>query len=488
MKDRDTVPDFESRFRRERELGAGGQGEAWLAYDERLHRKVVLKRLKVPEGSLEASRVVAERAKREARAAGALNHPGIVTVFDQFVDHMGWSWIVMEYVEGPSLRESLESGPLPLAEVAGIGAQIASALVAAHQAGVIHRDIKPANILLADDRAVVVDFGIASISDETTITAPGARIGTPQYMAPEQYSTGSTSPASDIWSLGATLYHAVEGRAPLTGEPFPPSWAPSTMHRAGVLEPLIKQLMRRNPAERPVAADVATALKSIVEDLETNGHAAIDRLLSQATEERDRGALDRAEDGFWTALDLAIQRHARRQEGWAWDGLGSCRWRADDPEMAMRFFARADRIAEETDDALLRAWCLHNLGTYRRKRGEPATAKTLFEQALTLAHAHRLAAPAGWTHHQLAEMAAEAGDAHREKEQYAAAANVGLDSGDDALAGWSLFNMARCEERARELHEAREHYAQALEIGTRSQNPWMIEQSNEGLQRSRRPR
>jgi tetratricopeptide (TPR) repeat protein len=131
---------------------------------------------------------------------------------------------------------------------------------------------------------------------------------------------------------------------------------------------------------------------------------------------------------------------------------------------------------------------LHNLGTYRRKRGEPATAKTLFEQALTLAHAHRLAAPAGWTHHQLAEMAAEAGDAHREKEQYAAAANVGLDSGDDALAGWSLFNMARCEERARELHEAREHYAQALEIGTRSQNPWMIEQSNEGLQRSRRPR
>ncbi|MFF1872076.1 protein kinase [Kitasatospora herbaricolor] len=480
----------------ERRLGAGGQGEAWLAYDNRLRRRVVVKRLTVPEGaSAETSDVRVARAEREARAAGALSHPGIVTVFDQFPGDDGLPWTVMEYVEGPSLAEALDSGPLPVREVARIGAQIAAALAVAHGAKVIHRDIKPANVLLADERTVVADFGIASVPDEVTLTATGVPIGTLQFMAPEQLTGGQASTASDMWSLGATLYRAVEGRSP-----FPVGslhelvlavgrGVPEPMRTAGALEPVIDQLMRLVPEERPSAAVTAASLREIVEDLEAKeqGAAAIDRLLAQATEEREKGALDRAEDIYWTALDLAIQRNAGRQQGWAWDGLGSCRWRAGDPETAMRFFTRAARMAEVTDDALMRAWSLYNFGTYWRGRGEPAQAADFFRQALDWADAHQCAAAAGWTLHQMAELAAEDGDTRQEKEHYAAAGRIGSDSGDDVLAGWSLFNTARCEERAHDRRRAREHYAQALEIGLRIPNRWMVEQSKGALQRFTTP-
>ncbi|WP_190210668.1 protein kinase domain-containing protein [Kitasatospora indigofera] len=476
----------------ERPLGAGGQGVAWLAYDERLQRRVVVKRIGVAEASSAgAGDVRVARAEREARAAAALRHPGIVTVFDQFPGDDGLPWTVMEYVEGPSLLEALESGPLPVEQVARIGAQIASALVAAHAAEVIHRDIKPANILLAGERTVVVDFGIASMPGEVTLTATGAPIGTPQFMAPERLDAGQASTASDMWSLGATLYRAVEGRSPFPGSTLQEVYLavargiPEPMRTAGVLQPVIGQLMRLLPEERPSAAVTAASLREIVEGLEVKeqGAAAIDRLLGQATEERENGALDRAEDTYWTALDLAIQRNAPRQQGWAWDGLGSCRWRAGDPETAMRFFTRAARTAELTDDALMGAWSLHNFGTYWRGRGEPARATDFFRQALTLANAHQCAAAAGWTHHQLAELAAEDGDTRQERNNYAAAARIGSDAGDDVLAGWSLFNTARCEERTKDLQQAREHYAQAREIGLRISNRWMAEQSEERLQR-----
>ncbi len=206
-----------NRYRRERLLGKGGQGEAWLAYDMRLRRRVVLKQLKLPDGLTvqERERLIAW-AEREARAAGRLNHPGIVTVHDQFPDENGLPWIVMEYVQGRSLRDVLQQGPLPVAEVARIGALIAQALAVAHEAGIVHRDIKPANVLLEGVRAVVADFGIASLLGEATLTPEGTAIGTPAFMAPEQIRQGETSPASDMWSLGATLYCAVEGRPPFT--------------------------------------------------------------------------------------------------------------------------------------------------------------------------------------------------------------------------------------------------------------------------------
>ncbi|MEV8097968.1 serine/threonine-protein kinase [Kitasatospora sp. NPDC085879] len=491
-----TVEEVGGRYRLEQKLGAGGQGEAWLAYDTRLRRRVVLKRVAVPEGSPgEPGEILLARAEREARAAGNLRHPGIVTVFDQFSDHNGLPWMVMEYVAGRSLQHALESGPLAVVEAARIGAQVAAALAAAHAAGVVHRDIKPANILLADDRAVLADFGIASAPNEVTLTATRTAPGTPPFMAPEQIHDGLSSPASDMWSLGVTLYRAVEGRLPFPGDSLPQvllavsRGVPEPMRRAAALTSLISQLLRREPSERPAAAVAAASLRDVVRSQEAtdSGSADIDQLLTRATHDRDHGDVQRAEDTYWSALDLAIQQHARQQEGWAWDGLGSCRSRADDPDMAIRFFARAARIADETEDALLQAWSLHNFGTYRRRKGEPDAAKDYFEQALAVAEARHFAAPAGWTHHQMAELAACDGDTHREKEHYRAAVRVALDSGEDELAGWSLYNVARCEERAADFQQAREHYARALEIGARIPNRWMIEQAEDGLRRTAGP-
>ncbi|SFM72988.1 Serine/threonine protein kinase [Streptomyces sp. cf124] len=492
MEEADTIPVVDTRYRLERRLGAGGQGEAWLAYDVRLHRRVVLKQCKVPEGvSAEAREVVIARAEREARAAGKLNHPGIVTVHDQFSDSSGLPWMVMEHVDGQSLQEVLDGGPLRVTEAARIGAQIAAALAAAHAAGVVHRDIKPANILLADSRAVIADFGIATVQGEITLTPTGTVIGTPQYMSPEQIRGGPTSSASDMWSLGATLYRAVEGRSPFPGDSYPQlilavsSGVPEPMRTAGALQSLIGQLMRFEPAERPAAAVAAASMREVVEGLPTAGPglADIDRLLEQATKERDEGALDQAEDHYRSALDLAIQHRARRKEGWAWDGLGSCRWRNGDHEMALKFFTRADRLADETDDTHLKAWSLYNLGVYRRTRGELAAAKDFLEQALAVADAHRCPAAAGWTHHHLAELAQDEDDARREEEHYAAALRVGLASDDDGLTGWSLIHVARCAERSSDLPQAGEHYARALEIGARIHNTWMVREAEEGLAR-----
>ncbi|NUP34008.1 MAG: serine/threonine protein kinase [Streptomycetaceae bacterium] len=491
MRDGTTIPIVDSRYRLERKLGAGGHGEAWLATDVRLRRPVVLKRL-IDPGAVrgESTKIRIARAEREARAAGGLKHPGIVTVFDQFPDSDGLPWIVMEYVDGPSLREALVSGPLPVGEVARIGGQIASALATAHAAGVVHRDIKPANILLAEGQAVVADFGIASVPDEIALTATGTALGTPEFMAPEHLG-GEASAASDMWSLGATLYWAVEGRPPFRGDSILQVVAAigrgvaEPMRLAGPLEPFIRDLMQFRASDRPTATAAADVLRGLVENSgrPTAGVTAIDRLLAEAAKERDTGSCEKGEDLYWTALDLAIRDGARPQQGWAWDGIGSCRWRADDPETAMRFFTRAAQIADETGDKLLEAWSLHNFGAYRRKRGEFAAAKDFFARTLTLATEREFTGALGWTYHHLAEIAAEEGDARQEQDHYAAAARVGLDGGADELAGWSLFNVARCAERADRLGEAREHYAQALEIGSRIRNRWMIEQSSDALRR-----
>ncbi|MDX3646065.1 serine/threonine-protein kinase [Streptomyces sp. MB09-02B] len=467
MEHEGTVPVVDTRYRLERRLGAGGQGEAWLAYDVRLRRRVVLKQCTIPEGvSAEQREVLIARAEREARTAGKLKHPGIVTVHDQLSDRFGLPWIVMEHVDGQSLREVLDEGPLHATEAARIGEQIATALAAAHAAGVVHRDIKPANILLEDGRAVIADFGIATMAGEITLTPTGTVIGTPQYMSPERILGGPASSASDIWSLGATLYRAVEGRPPFSGD-SPPQLilavsrgVPEPMRTTGALQSLIGQLMRFEPAERPAAAVAAASMREVVECLPTAdpGLADIDSLLEKATKSRDEGALDQAEDHYRSALDLAIEHRARQKEGWAWDGLGSCRWRDGDPEMALKFFTRADRLADETDDTHLKAWSLYNLGVYRRTRGERAAANDYLQRSLALSEAHRCPAAAGWTHHELAELARHEGDTHQEREHYAAALRVGLATDDDGLTGWSLIHVARCAEESGDLPPAREHY------------------------------
>jgi tetratricopeptide (TPR) repeat protein len=210
--------------------------------------------------------------------------------------------------------------------------------------------------------------------------------------------------------------------------------------------------------------------------------ADIGHLLDQATAERDAGALEEAEDHYWSALDLAIQHHARQKEGWAWDGLGSCRSRQGDHGTAMRFFVRADRLADETGDTLLKAWSLHNFGTCRRKHDDVPAARDFFAQAIAVAEAHEHHAAGGWTHHAMAELARADSDYGREREHYAAAARAGLASRDDVLGGWSLFHVARCAEESGDLPGAREHFEQTKDIGARS-NPEMLRLAEESLAR-----
>ncbi|MEU9375994.1 serine/threonine-protein kinase [Streptomyces sp. NPDC048255] len=239
-------------------LGQGGMGAVWRARDAQLARDVAVKELRLPGHLQDAERANwIARLDREARAAARLKHPGIVTVYDRIAGADGRPWIVMELVTGGSLADLIEArGPLPPQEVADIGLQVAAALSAAHRMGITHRDIKPANILLEESRAVLTDFGIAAVEGDATLTATGMIMGTPAFMAPEQIRGLPATAESDLWSLGATLYAAVEGRAPFTATT--PSAVlvavatedPAPTVQAGPLAPVLGGLLRKNPAER----------------------------------------------------------------------------------------------------------------------------------------------------------------------------------------------------------------------------------------------
>jgi eukaryotic-like serine/threonine-protein kinase len=204
------------RYRLISEVGRGAMGVVWLARDERLGRTVAVKELRAGVGlsstQMEQSYL---RARREARIAASLNHPHAVAIYD-VVEQEERPYLVMEYVPSRSLAEVLrERTTLEPAEVAEIGAQLASALVAAHEAGIVHRDIKPGNILLAETgEAKLTDFGISRAIGDVTVTGTGEMLGTPAYFAPEVAQGHSASAASDVFSLGATLYAAVEGEPP----------------------------------------------------------------------------------------------------------------------------------------------------------------------------------------------------------------------------------------------------------------------------------
>jgi hypothetical protein len=189
------------------ELGRGGMGVVWRADDRVIGRQVALKEIQVPPGGM-------ERVLREARTAGRLNDPGVVTVYDVLTDR-GSTFVVMELVEAPTLADIMAAqGPLDPNRVAAIGLALLSALEVAHAAGVVHRDVKPSNVmLLPGDRVKLADFGIARAMDDPGYTASGV-LGSPGYMAPELFNGGFPGPASDLWALGATLFHAVEGFGP----------------------------------------------------------------------------------------------------------------------------------------------------------------------------------------------------------------------------------------------------------------------------------
>lgn len=255
---------IDGRFELLESLGSGGMGTVWRARDLALQREVALKAVRppdpllAPEGS-PASLLLRERVLREAQALARLNHRNVVTIH-HIVDSGPHPWLVMELVRGGSLQERVDAGPVPPAEAAAIGRDVLAGLRAAHLAGIHHRDVKPGNVLLRENgSAVLTDFGIAALQDSTALTATGELIGSPEYMAPERIRGTADHPASDLWSLGMTLYIAVEGHSPLRrvtslatlaavlDDPVP---APRS---AGPLTPVLDALLVRDPDARPTA-------------------------------------------------------------------------------------------------------------------------------------------------------------------------------------------------------------------------------------------
>src|SRR5689334_19814193 len=260
------------RYRLLQPVGSGGMGRVWLARDEMLDRDVAVKEFLPPDWMTEDEQTrLRDRTLREARSAGRLNHPHVVRVYD-VVHADGLPWIVMEYVASRSLHQVIiEDGPYSPVAAARIGLAVLDALSAAHRAGVLHRDVKPHNVLIGlDGRVVLTDFGLATFVDDGSVTGPGMVVGSPQYVSPERARDGASTVESDLWSFGATLYAAVEGRSPFardsamatlmalaTDEADPPV-------RAGPLAPVLTGLLRREPVERLTGAEVAERLRLIV--------------------------------------------------------------------------------------------------------------------------------------------------------------------------------------------------------------------------------
>jgi tRNA A-37 threonylcarbamoyl transferase component Bud32 len=261
------------RYRLADTIGSGGMGRVWRAHDEVLHRAVAIKELTAALYVSESDQaVLLARTRAEARAAARINHSAVVTVHD-VLEHDGRPWIVMELVEGHSLADAVkEQGRVEPKEAARIGLWVLRALRAAHAAGVLHRDVKPGNVLLGHDgRVLLTDFGIAQIEGDTTITRTGEVVGSVDYLAPERVRGHDPGASSDLWALGATLYTAVEGlspfrrTSPLTTMQAVVDEEPRDPQHAGPLAPVITALLRKDPAERPDAAEAEQMLAEAAE-------------------------------------------------------------------------------------------------------------------------------------------------------------------------------------------------------------------------------
>lgn len=265
MTDRDRI--VADRYRLDREVGRGGMGAVWLATDVVLDRQVAVKRVGLMPGTDQAD---VDRVSREARVSAMLNHEHVVAVYDLVTDAED-HWLVMEYVASRNLSQVIRSrGQLTPDETAPLVAQVAVALGEAHRAGIVHRDVKPGNVLVTDDgRVKLTDFGIARTGSDPSLTQTGLVTGSPGYIAPEVAAGGTATEASDLWSLGATVFHAVTGHPPYdtSGNLIGALYRivheePPRTDRAGWLAPLLESTMHRDPAARWSADQVATFLAS----------------------------------------------------------------------------------------------------------------------------------------------------------------------------------------------------------------------------------
>lgn len=262
-----------NRYRLDERIGTGAMGAVWRAVDELLNRTVAMKELLavLPGTSTTQIEESRQRMLREGRIGARLQHPNVISTFDLVVDD-DHPWLVMEYLPSESLAARLRRrGPLPAADVAEIGRQVADGLAAAHQAGVVHRDVKPGNVLISEHGLVkLTDFGVSRATDDVQLTRTGVIAGTPAYLAPEVAQGRQPTAASDVFALGATLYTAVEGTPPFgldenayallhkvaTGEPEPP-------RQAGPLAGTVMRLLSVDPEKRPSAAQARDLLAAI---------------------------------------------------------------------------------------------------------------------------------------------------------------------------------------------------------------------------------
>jgi eukaryotic-like serine/threonine-protein kinase len=264
------------------EIGRGGMGIVWLAEDRTIGRRVAIKELHLPDGIDPQERhIFEERVLREARTAGRLNDPAIVTVYD-VLQEAGNTYIVMELIEAPTLADIVrQRGPLNENFTARVAEQLVSALDTAHRAGIVHRDVKPSNVMIdANGRAKLTDFGIAQSTEDPRLTTSGTLIGSPTYMSPERLKGQEAIPASDLWALGATLFYAVEGYGAYDRQTTAASIQAimnevAYLNRArGPLASLIMGLLNSEPAGRPTASQVRVLLGQATQVGPTTGPTA----------------------------------------------------------------------------------------------------------------------------------------------------------------------------------------------------------------------
>jgi eukaryotic-like serine/threonine-protein kinase len=262
------------RYQLERQIGSGGYSEVWRAHDTVLDRPVAIKLLHPSRTRSEDALI---RFRNEAQLAGRLSHINVARVYDFCDSGQGVPpYLVMELIDGPSLSQVIDHGPLPPARTMDILAQAASGLQAAHSAGLVHRDIKPANLMLGPGGVVkVTDFGLSHTLGSAPITGTGLLIGTPAYFAPERAGGARATPVGDLYSLGVVGYECLAGDVPFTGTPLEVAAAhreltfpPLPAHIPPAVAQFIAQLTAKDPAARPASAEATARMAADLRDQE----------------------------------------------------------------------------------------------------------------------------------------------------------------------------------------------------------------------------